>query len=49
VLADTDTVQRLAAQGADAQPTTPEAFSRYMREESERARKVIQIAGIRME
>lgn len=49
VLSNTDTVQRLAAQGAEAQPTTPEAFSRYMREESERARKVIQIAGIKME
>ena len=49
VLADAETVQRLAAQGAEAQPATPEAFTRYMREESERALKVIQIAGIRVE
>jgi tripartite-type tricarboxylate transporter receptor subunit TctC len=49
VLADADTVQRLAAQGAEAQPGTPEAFARFMREETERARKVIQIAGIKAE
>ena len=49
VLADTDTVQRLGAQGAQAQPTTPEAFLRYMQKESERARKVIEIAGIKLE
>ena len=49
VLADTETVQRLAAQGAEAQPGTPEEFLRFMHEESARARKVIQVAGIRVE
>jgi tripartite-type tricarboxylate transporter receptor subunit TctC len=48
-LADADIVQHLSTQGAEPQPTTPAAFLRYMREESERARKVIQLAGIKVE
>ena len=49
VLSDPETVQRLATQGAEAQPGTAEAFLRFMHEESGRARKVIQIAGIKAE
>ena len=48
-LGDAETVKRLAAQGAEAQPGTPEALTRYMREETERARKVIQLASVKSE
>lgn len=49
VLADADVVQRLATQGAEAQASTPEGFTRFMREESARSRKVIAFAGIKAE
>lgn len=49
VLGDADVVQRLAVQGAEAQPSTPEGFAQFMRDESARARKVIASAGIKGE
>lgn len=48
-LAEPDLVQHLSRQGAEPQPTKPDAFLAYMREESARARKVIQLAGIKVE
>jgi tripartite-type tricarboxylate transporter receptor subunit TctC len=48
-LSDGETVLHLSAQGAEAQAGTPQAFLRYLREESDRARKVIQLAGIKVE
>lgn len=49
VLTDADIIKRLAAQGAETQHSTPEAMTRYMREETERARKVIQLADVKAE
>jgi tripartite-type tricarboxylate transporter receptor subunit TctC len=46
---DVETTQRLSAQGAEAQTSTPEGLTRFMQEESARARKVIQAAGIKAE
>ena len=47
VMSDMETAQRLSAQGAEAQASTPEGFTQFMREESARARKVIAAAGIK--
>lgn len=49
ILADAQTVQRLLSYGAEAQASTPKILARFMRDESERARKVIAIAGIKEE
>jgi tripartite-type tricarboxylate transporter receptor subunit TctC len=49
MLAEPEMAQRLAAQGADPQSSTPEGLARYMREEHERWKKVIQVAGIRLD
>jgi tripartite-type tricarboxylate transporter receptor subunit TctC len=49
ILSQPDTVQRLAAQGADARANTPQEFTRFMREERERLVRVIKAAKIRLE
>jgi tripartite-type tricarboxylate transporter receptor subunit TctC len=41
--------QRLTSQGAEPSPSTPEALTEYMREESARWAKVIRAAGIKAE
>jgi tripartite-type tricarboxylate transporter receptor subunit TctC len=41
--------QRLAVQGAEPSPSTPEQLARYMLEEQARWRKVIQGARIKFE
>jgi tripartite-type tricarboxylate transporter receptor subunit TctC len=41
--------QRLMSQGAEPSPSTPEALTEYMREESARWAKVIRAAGIKAE
>jgi len=48
-LSQPDMVQSLAAQGAEAAPSSPEALAKFMREEFEGWRKVIKAAGIRLE
>lgn len=48
-LADTDVAQRMLAQGAELQGSTPEGLARFMREESARMRKVISSANIRVD
>lgn len=49
VLNDADVSQRMLAQGAEVQGSTPEALAKFMREESARMRKVIASAGIKAE
>lgn len=49
VLNEPEMVQRLASQGAETSPGSPEAFARFMRSESERVRKVMKSAGIKPE
>jgi tripartite-type tricarboxylate transporter receptor subunit TctC len=49
ILADPEMVQRLMAQGADPRSTTPEALGQFMREDTERLKKVIRAAGIKAE
>ena len=38
----------LASRGAEASPTTPEAFAKYLREDQERWKKVVKTAGIKV-
>lgn len=47
-LKDPETVQELASRGAQASPTTPEAFAQYLREDQARWKKVVQTAGIKV-
>mgnify|MGYP003350796357 CR=1 FL=1 len=49
MLADKELSTRLAAQGAEPSPGTPEQLGRYQREEQERWRKVIKSAGIKLD
>ena len=49
VLNDADVSQRMLAQGAEVQGSTPDGLARFMREESARMRKVIASAGIKAE
>ncbi len=49
MLADREMAQRLAVQGSDPAPSTPEQLGRYMLEEQGRWRKVIKSAGIKFE
>ncbi|MEO8441377.1 MAG: tripartite tricarboxylate transporter substrate binding protein [Betaproteobacteria bacterium] len=49
ILNNPDMVQRLASQGAEPQSTTPEGLAKYMREEYDRWRKVIQLIGFKPE
>lgn len=48
-LGDAELSQRLASQGAEPSPGTPEGLARYMREDHERWKKVIKAAKIRLE
>ena len=48
ILKDPQTVRDFAAQGAEASPTTPEAFAKYLREDQERWKKVVKTAGIKL-
>jgi tripartite-type tricarboxylate transporter receptor subunit TctC len=49
VLKLTEVRERLASQGVDAQPSTPEEFGRLLASDLERWAKVVQRAGIRAE
>ena len=49
MLADRELAQRLAVQGAEPSPGTPEQLGRYMREEQERWRKVIKSANLKLD
>lgn len=49
ILTDRELAQRLAVQGADPSPSTPEQMGRYMLEEQARWRKVIKSAGIKFD
>lgn len=49
ILTHVDTAQRLMAQGAEPRTNSPEAFTRFMRAESERLSRVVKSAGIRLE
>ena len=44
-----EVIERLAAIGAEAQPTTPEEFAAFIRSEYERWGEVIRRAGIKLE
>lgn len=48
-LSDPDLSQRLASQGAEPSPSTPDGLAKYMREDHERWKKVIKSANIRVE
>jgi tripartite-type tricarboxylate transporter receptor subunit TctC len=48
ILKDPETVRELASHGAEASPTTPEAFARFLREDQERWKKVVETAGIKV-
>ncbi len=48
ILKDPETVRELASRGAEASPTTPEAFAQYLREDQERWKKVVKTAGIKL-
>ena len=47
-LKDPETVRELVSRGAEASPTTPEAFAKYVREDQERWKKVVKTAGIKV-
>ncbi len=49
ILADPEMTRRLASQGAEPRSSTPDELSKFMRIESERWRKVIKVAGIKVE
>jgi tripartite-type tricarboxylate transporter receptor subunit TctC len=49
ILAEPEMAQRLASQGAEPRSSTPEELAKFMRVESERWRKVIKAAGIKLE
>ena len=48
ILKDPETVRELAARGAEASPTTSEAFATFLREDQERWKKVVKTAGIKV-
>ena len=49
MLGEREMSQRLAVQGADPSPTTPEQLGRYMLEEQHRWRKVIKSANLKLD
>ena len=49
VLRENDLRQRLAAQGYDPEPSTPQAFADYIRSELDRYGKLVKAAGITMD
>jgi len=49
IVADADVVQRMLAHGAEMQSSTPDGLMRFMRAESDRMRKVIASANIKVE
>jgi tripartite-type tricarboxylate transporter receptor subunit TctC len=49
MLSERDMSQKLAAQGADPSPSTPEQLGRYMLEEQNRWRKVIKSANLKLD
>ncbi len=49
VLTESELAQRLTSQGLEPAPGTPAALARFMRVESERLKKVMQITGIKPE
>lgn len=49
ILAEPEMAQRLASQGAEPRSSTPAELAQFMRFESERWKKVIKIAGIKVE
>ncbi len=49
MLRENDLRQRLAAQGYDPEPSTPQAFADYIRSELERYGKLVKAAGITMD
>jgi tripartite-type tricarboxylate transporter receptor subunit TctC len=49
ILAEPAMAQQLASQGSEPRSSTPEALGKFMREETERWRKVIKSAGIKLE
>ena len=49
ILADPEMAQRLASQGAEPRSSTPEELAKFMQVESVRWKKVIQVAGIKLE
>lgn len=48
-LGNVELAQRLASQGAEPSPSTPEGLAKYLREDHERWKKVIRSANIRIE
>lgn len=48
-LGNAELSQRLASQGAEPSPSTPEGLAKYMREDHERWKKVIKAANIRLD
>jgi tripartite-type tricarboxylate transporter receptor subunit TctC len=49
ILAEPEMAQRLASQGAEPRSSTPEELAKFMQVESVRWKKVIQVAGIKLE
>jgi tripartite-type tricarboxylate transporter receptor subunit TctC len=49
ILADPDVAQRFGSQGFEPRSSAPEALAKFMREDSERLKKVIRSAGIKAE
>ena len=49
ILADPDVAHRFASQGFEPHSSGPEALAKFMREDSERLKKVILSAGIKAE
>ena len=49
MLGEREMSQRLAVQGADPSPSTPEQLGRYMLEEQNRWRKVIKSAKLKLD
>lgn len=49
ILSEREVSQRLAVQGADPSPSTPEQLGRYMQEEQNRWRKVIKSANLKLD
>ena len=49
ILAEPEMAQRLASQGAEPRSSTPAELATFMRDETERWKKVIQSAGIKAE
>ena len=47
ILREPETAQRLASQGAQPAPGTPAELAKFMRQESERLKKLIAYAGMK--